>query len=408
MHERNDRDNLYYQYRTFDGFWAIVQSDSLWLTNARFSNDDEEQTLGIKQIDSILRHLHVDDSVLDECRKLYCDAYISCFCGECDRLSQWRGYAPNGGVSIGFDLDRETKFSILTNDISSAAQVKEGNHRIVRQSAVHDVEYINLSEELTEQEITDKVGGWRICKIDIAGKDIISDKAVSKKLAESIPYIKHKGFEEEMEKRLVFTNNDRSLDSCLRYRKSESPAVQIPYIIVCCGDPLFDSRECIVRTAFPDARLVTDLQNALDNDSDLHGCTPMVFDCLSRKETDVLEQNDALCFGCSRKGNYDIGHRTASCKGADEYALRVDDQDIYISQGKKQKQVCLSVRKWLAANNDTRKVWCEGHLPIRKIVIGPCPNKAEVEESISYYCKHTYWLQDVEIIVSQIPYRQHL
>lgn len=400
-------DFLLYQYRTFEGFWSIVQSDSLWLTNARFSNDEEEQTLGLKKIDSILRHLSVEDTVLNECRKLYCDAYISCFCKECDCLSQWRGYAHNGGVAIGFDFERDAKFSILASGVSSATEVKTKSQRVVRDALVRDVEYINLSESLSEQDIKSKIDDWGICKIDLGNGNASLDEAVSKKLADSIPYIKHAGFKEEHEKRLVFTNNDRGLDACLRYRKSESAAIQIPYIVACCGDPLLDARECVVRTSFSDISLIADLQNALDK-GNVQCCSPLVFDCLCRAEPDVVEKTDEVCFGCSRKGNFDIEQRTAACKGSDIYALRADDHDIYISQGKNQKQICEVVRRWLAERKDTRKVWCEGHLPIRKIVIGPCPNKAEVEESISYYCKHTYWLQDVEIVVSQIPYRQHL
>ena len=51
---RKAEERYVYQYRSLDSFWAIVQSDSFWATNARFSNDLEEQNLGRKKINLLL------------------------------------------------------------------------------------------------------------------------------------------------------------------------------------------------------------------------------------------------------------------------------------------------------------------------------------------------------------------
>ena len=101
-------DPYVYQYRTLESFWAIIESDSFWATNARFSNDHEEQKLGMKKI----RELLGDDAKAVESLG---DCYIICFCDEGDKFSQWRGYAPEG-VSIGFDFNKVRPFYIKKRD----------------------------------------------------------------------------------------------------------------------------------------------------------------------------------------------------------------------------------------------------------------------------------------------------
>lgn len=48
--EQGRLDPYIYQYRSLDNFWSIIESDSFWATNARFSNDHEEQRLGMRKL----------------------------------------------------------------------------------------------------------------------------------------------------------------------------------------------------------------------------------------------------------------------------------------------------------------------------------------------------------------------
>jgi hypothetical protein len=101
-------------YTDLDGLNGIVSGDDLWLTNSRFSNDDEEQVYGIKVCDAVLdaakEAAKNDPTRLDWLQQVHRElgtavddqVYICCFCEKENLLSQWRGYAANG-ASIEFD-----------------------------------------------------------------------------------------------------------------------------------------------------------------------------------------------------------------------------------------------------------------------------------------------------------------
>ena len=100
----------------FEGAIGIISGGDLWLTNSRYSNDDEELNCGHRLVDSVLDELQkeaaADASRLNWLRKLRVriraargdQVYVCCFCERDNLLSQWRGYAENGGgVSLEFD-----------------------------------------------------------------------------------------------------------------------------------------------------------------------------------------------------------------------------------------------------------------------------------------------------------------
>ena len=97
------------------------------------------------------------------------------------------------------------------------------------------------------------------------------------------------------------------------------------------------------------------------------------------------------------------------------YGLAENENCVMISQGKDEERIykvvhaCVEkINRKYHNNNDPVKVWCEGHLPIRSIMVGPCENQSSVKESIRQYCKHTYWLQDVVIETSTTPFRKSI
>ena len=109
---------LVYQYRSFKSFWQILKSDSFWATNARFSNDEEEQQFGMEIIAALFGDKCLEDNQNDNFGLN--ENYIICFCKEDDKLSQWRGYAPEGGVSMGFDFGMPRAFSIINSESDSS------------------------------------------------------------------------------------------------------------------------------------------------------------------------------------------------------------------------------------------------------------------------------------------------
>jgi hypothetical protein len=102
-----------YHYTDLEGLRGIVSNNDLWLTHSRFSNDDEEITLGqsrAKEAVSAARqrtnrnrewvaYLERVEALIEQPAGQ--GVYISCFCREDNLLSQWRTYSSNGvGVSL--------------------------------------------------------------------------------------------------------------------------------------------------------------------------------------------------------------------------------------------------------------------------------------------------------------------
>ena len=140
--------------------------------------------------------------------------------------------------------------------------------------------------------------------------------------------------------------------------------------------------------------------------------TPIA-DCHYEKEYD---KDDKFCFGCTKRCwikplEYDRC-RYMGQGGGFALGVQSDEQCIVVSQGKNQEQIFQQVHncveEFFKREESPPKipVWCEGHLPIRSITVGPCTDQKEVEESIAHYCKHVFWLRDVEIKRSNIPFRR--
>jgi Protein of unknown function (DUF2971) len=103
-------------YTSLEGAIGIISGGDLWLTNSRYSNDDEELNHGHRLVDAVLDELEsgatTNASQLNWLRKLRVkvraargdQVYVCCFCEKDNLLSQWRGYAENGdGISVEFD-----------------------------------------------------------------------------------------------------------------------------------------------------------------------------------------------------------------------------------------------------------------------------------------------------------------
>lgn len=104
-----------HHYTTLEGAAGILASGDLWLSNARFSNDDEEIRYGHRIVEDVISQMMQESAdpirlqrlndIRDRVNAAMGDqVYICCFCEKDNLLSQWRGYAENGGgVSFEFD-----------------------------------------------------------------------------------------------------------------------------------------------------------------------------------------------------------------------------------------------------------------------------------------------------------------
>lgn len=70
--------------------------------------------------------------------------------------------------------------------------------------------------------------------------------------------------------------------------------------------------------------------------------------------------------------------------------FKMQPNEIVISNSKFQKEICVDLRKVLnspAHKSPKAKVWCDGHLPIRRIIVGPSKDAELMKDSIKEYQK---------------------
>lgn len=408
--KKSKKQPLVYQYRNFQSFWEIIKSDCFWATNARFSNDEAEQQFGMDVISSLCEEIDGQDELIDLGLD---DNYIICFCMENDKLSQWRGYAPEGGVSMGFEFGMSQVFSVLNSDIDGGREnAFDETNSVLQYVDINKVQYIDPHNDYDKNEYLE------YCKeclrlVDPANNSDTKE-VYRKEIQKKAPYIKHSGFEEEDECRLVFRNIDGQLDRCVRYRDASSEALKYPYIIVKVALPNDEKKLCVVRVCVNKDRetvIVKELGKLLEKKM---GERIFVRGCHLTSES-VFDTDEIFCEGCVLCHWKDTNHREkCRCKyneGNKQYKCYLYESEscVVISQGKYQKEIYEEVYNYISNIGGVKiRVWCEGHLPLRKITVGPCVNQKSIAEAIRHYCKHTYWLRDVEIVLSTIPFRKSL
>lgn len=162
------------------------------------------------------------------------------------------------------------------------------------------------------------------------------------------PYIKNSLFYEELESRLAFMNKAEELSKHIRFRTLDN-GVKVPYIVV------------------------------------KHG---------------------------------DVKRMTANCRtNPDDYdEKRLQEEynahnEIWIDEGRDQEtifyEILERVKPFLDKNEydeDALKIFCRGHLPIDEIVVAPTVDRARVAEQIERFCRSKYWLKNVKVRESVIPY----
>lgn len=85
-------------------------------------------------------------------------------------------------------------------------------------------------------------------------------------------------------------------------------------------------------------------------------------------------------------------------------------EDIWIEEGANQEKVFYDIND--IVNEFAKKnpglprieVFCKGHLPIRSITVAPTYDRERVAEQIKRFCMSKYWLRNVEVRQSEIPY----
>jgi len=270
------------------------------------------------------------------------DNYIICFSNEGNLLSQWRGYCPTGGATIEFDMMDAHTYSLLGPE--SEKQPKNGSDSIRKRYWNCPIDVIYWKKEHEAD-----VFGIPTQRLNNFFKYAENRSSWGNlQFSDMIPYFKNGHFFEEDEARLVFDNSDGALDECIKFRKL-SNGTMVPYVVVKYGDT-------------------------------------------SEDHADI---------------------RDREIKNMVEAAVeRTDSKTIRIPYGKTQ---VATFRKVSAVLETKKKAWelypkrkpniiCDGHLPIVGITVSPAPNQEYQREVIERYCRSKYWLQNVKVTCSPIPY----
>lgn len=170
------------------------------------------------------------------------------------------------------------------------------------------------------------------------------------KLYDLLPYFKNAAFYEEGEWRLLFENTTNAFSRCIRFRTLHN-GVKVPYLVVKCGKVSDDFSQCIF-----------DVTKYDSDEALLH----------QREKHELIE---------IPQGN--------------------NQESIYYQM----KEIILR-HKTNSGNPWSKypRISCAGHLPVRRIILAPTYNRERLKEEIQRFCNSIYWLQDVEVICSEIPY----
>lgn len=374
--------NLLYHYATNETLWKILESDCFLARNIRFSNDSEEYKIGQSTIEKyIINHKELSDmekkAILIRIKENPMMYYMICFCESGDLLSQWRGYAKDG-VSIGLDftggitnkslLYRHVEYFSILNNKKSQEMLKEkkeeeryyieGNPLVFLQMP-YKVQYTQPAKKLLSKNVERALN-----EIWNNGRE---EERISR-LLQYIPFIKDKGFAEEAEFRLIydmeFLGESKAHSSRVRSQKIDYLDVnnlKKPYISVEIGQ------------ATKKKGNVTEVVLG----------------------TDVIELAEMLQFTKSEK----------------KVALVKDEnrKGVYIGEGDNQEDILEWIEKYVEVwkvpqkKKNAVKMWCEGHLPIRKVIIGPGEKQIDMKESLEHYKNTVYWLRYIDVELSKIP-----
>jgi Protein of unknown function (DUF2971) len=202
----SDRPDTLYHYTDAGGLIGIIDSKTLWATDARYLNDTLEVEYARRLVRDVLEDkrdsqpsevvrefLESAIETFNPYEALYC-VFVACFCEEGDLLSQWRAYADRGaGYSIGFNS------GALFNHPKSVSE-----NRMLRKVEYDEDEQVRLLRELVEAicgTLDAETSGMGL----IQANGFIYDacRLLRELLTEYLACFKHPGFKEEQEWRIV-------------------------------------------------------------------------------------------------------------------------------------------------------------------------------------------------------------
>jgi hypothetical protein len=340
--------------------WKILEQETIWAGNVRFSNDSEEYIFGIKGLNDYCFRGKID---IGDHKTPY-DNYIICFCEDGDLLSQWREYA-RYGVSIGFDFTGGNSFLIENAD-------KDGK--------VTGYDFIETSPQkviyANKNNILDIIHGYRKQFEEDDGK-------LATNLYSIAPFIKNDCFKEESESRIVITLTGEDNARIVNYEDKND--YKKPYIRVKYGSRKKSVCDTVVLKCGRELnKMLKDVfKGKIGNDGN---------------DIEVIaagkgqDENDCIIIG--------DGDNQEEVMQSVEKGLGIIRKDLIVgfNNGKYNKEYYEKLTDRIKGI----KIWARGHWPIRRLVVGPSENKKIIKESIEHYKNNRYWLKYIDVEVSKI------
>lgn len=350
--------STYVKYTYKGSMYKMLESDSLFMFCSELSNDKTEN----KMLDTRKRE----------------DTYISCFYNynydmpnslqnSSDILSQWMSYCYSGGAAFEFYFgqdffapinpkDTNTIYDKVVDEFFDSINNDEKNrfyYSLMNSKAKDDSDFVlypNFPFQLQYYENT----------VNDSDSVSLAFRTIKEKYKEIddchiLPYLKHSGFVQESEARLAFVNIEDCLSDCIKFIEA-SDGTRIPYIEVRFGNNDLSRLPC----DFAKKRKNESLEEAIER---------------KLKERNKFMNNSKF--------------------------------PIIIPQGRNQEEIYNIVEKkvkTLFGEGMEPKIICQGHLPITKITLAPTLDRTEQRKKMEIFCKSKYWLRNVEIVESQIPY----
>ncbi|MCT7646592.1 DUF2971 domain-containing protein [Aliarcobacter butzleri] len=219
--------NKFYHYTTIDGFKGIIESNGLWLSEAKYLNDKEEIINGKNKAIEVINFLMKEkkkykifsdilNGTIEKLNSLdFSNKYICSFSLKFDDLDQWRAYGKNGsGICIEFTRDKEkyTLFEIF-NFIKFAKVIYNDKRKYKILHRIIFIYFYYYCFDLKKGNYIDK-------------EDYI-DFLVSN-LSFNFILFKNQAFQSEKEIRLIYTGNPIKSFTKKSFRVSNN--IIVPFI----------------------------------------------------------------------------------------------------------------------------------------------------------------------------------
>jgi Protein of unknown function (DUF2971) len=202
--------SVLYHYSSGDTVRRIVESNSIWASSHRHLNDSKEIEHGLDIAEDIVLRCVRDrgDPVLEQTIKHYLhglvptykpssldgdapDVYIASFCSEGDLLSQWRSYCPpSDGFSVGIDSEALRRLGKVAGfELEQCVYEDHQKVALIRtwtEEAMNQLDSISAARGIPAEIVARRHDTWNL-----------------RKLFALVCRLKHRGFRDEREWRLI-------------------------------------------------------------------------------------------------------------------------------------------------------------------------------------------------------------